>query len=175
MDTATFWNLIDAARATSRGDKGRMTAALAAALRPLGAAGVAAFQRRLDDHMAKAFTWPLWGAAYIINGGCSDDGFEYFRALLIANGREVYERAVADPDALASIDLAFNDDGYFEFESFLYVTFEVYEDLTGDGDIPRADSPIRPEPAGRPWSEDGDDLPRLLPNLARKYGLTGND
>ena len=21
----------------------------------------------------------LWGAAYLINGGCSDDGFEYFR------------------------------------------------------------------------------------------------
>lgn len=48
----------------------------------------------------------LWAAGYLINDGCSDDGFEYFRAWLIAQGREVFERVVADPDALAGLPAA---------------------------------------------------------------------
>ncbi|MFE5591185.1 DUF4240 domain-containing protein [Streptomyces sp. NPDC056549] len=33
-------------------------------------------------------------AAYMVNGGCCDDGFDYFRGWLIAQGRNVFERAV---------------------------------------------------------------------------------
>ncbi|MFF5497583.1 DUF4240 domain-containing protein [Streptomyces aquilus] len=38
-----------------------------------------------------------------MNGGCSDDGFDYFRGWPIAQGREDFERATADPDALAEL------------------------------------------------------------------------
>jgi hypothetical protein len=38
---------------------------------------------------------------YLIGGGCSDDGFIDFRAGLIAQGRDWYERAAASPDDLA--------------------------------------------------------------------------
>ena len=41
------------------------------------------FNRAMDD----AYIWDLWGAAYLINGGCSDDGFAYFRSWLISRGR----------------------------------------------------------------------------------------
>jgi hypothetical protein len=51
----------------------------------------------------KAYTWPLWRAAYLINGGCSDDGFMDFRDWLILQGREVFEAAVKDPDTLADV------------------------------------------------------------------------
>jgi hypothetical protein len=43
-----------------------------------------------------------WGAAYLANGGCSDDGFDYFRGWLIGQGRKVYETVLADPDSLAA-------------------------------------------------------------------------
>jgi hypothetical protein len=36
----------------------------------------------------------------LINGGMSDDGFTDFRYWLISRGRDVYERALADPDSL---------------------------------------------------------------------------
>ncbi|MFC9245678.1 DUF4240 domain-containing protein [Streptomyces sp. NPDC057136] len=55
--------------------------------------------------MADSCTNPLWAAAYVINGGCSDDGFDYFRGWLIAQGREVFERTAADPDALAEVPI----------------------------------------------------------------------
>ena len=45
----------------------------------------------------------LWGAAYLINGGCSDDGFDHFRGWLMTQGREVFARAVAEPDSLAEL------------------------------------------------------------------------
>jgi Protein of unknown function (DUF4240) len=36
--------------------------------------------------MADSYRDPLWAAAYLVNGGCSDDGFEYFRGWLIMHG-----------------------------------------------------------------------------------------
>src|SRR5215472_15971622 len=41
------------------------------------------------------------GAAFLIAGGCSDDGFIDFRAGLIAQGRDWYHEAAASPDSLA--------------------------------------------------------------------------
>jgi len=51
--------------------------------------------------MADSYRVDLWGAAYLINGGCSDDAFEYFRGWLIVQGRGTYERIVADPPILS--------------------------------------------------------------------------
>src|SRR5689334_16696195 len=56
-----------------------------------------------DRLAAQAYTIDLWGAAYTINGGASDDGFYYFRCWLIGMGREVYEAALANPDSLADV------------------------------------------------------------------------
>jgi hypothetical protein len=36
----------------------------------------------------------MWVAAYLMNGGCSDDGFDYFRGWLIAQGRTTLEQVV---------------------------------------------------------------------------------
>ena len=52
--------------------------------------------------MDRAYRQELWGAAYLINGGCSDDGFVYFLGWLIAQGRDVYQAALPDPDSLVS-------------------------------------------------------------------------
>ena len=42
--------------------------------------------------MDDSYRWDLWGAAYLANGGCSDDGFDYFRGWLIGQGRKVSAR-----------------------------------------------------------------------------------
>lgn len=51
----------------------------------------------------------LFGAACIINGGSSDDRFADFKNWLILQGQEVYSKAVANPDSLASIAIPFDD------------------------------------------------------------------
>lgn len=50
-----------------------------------------------------AYSEKMWCAAYLLNGGCSDDGFEYFRRGLISKGRAIYELALKNPDDLACL------------------------------------------------------------------------
>jgi hypothetical protein len=71
----------------------------------------------------------MWCAGYIINGGCSDDGFEYFRLWVISRGKDVYYNAKANPDNLAA--LVANRFNNYEFESFWYTALTAFERKTG--------------------------------------------
>lgn len=121
-----------------------------------------------DEHFAKkrkeAYRWNLWGAAYVINGGCSDDGFEYFRCWLIAQGREVYNNALQNPDSLADILSEGSEEA--ECEDILYAADEAYQDLRGESLPERQFSePIKPE--GTQWEEST--LESLYPRLSEIF------
>jgi hypothetical protein len=117
--------------------------------------------------MARAYTWDLWAAAYVINGGCSDDGFEYFRAWLISRGSDTFEKALADPDSLASLRGLEPDE--CELESLLYVAAEAYEEAA-ESELPESKVKRPSKPAGKRWSEEGDDLAKRVPKLWKKFG-----
>ncbi len=59
------------------------------------------YQERFNEMGAAVSRWDVWAAAYLIAGGCSDDSFTDFRAGLIAQGRDWYQKAAASPDSLA--------------------------------------------------------------------------
>jgi hypothetical protein len=162
MDDDQFWNIVDAARDAAGDDVEDRVTGLEQVLLTHHADEVLAFQRKYDELLARACRWDLWGAAFLMNGGCSDDGFRAFRDWLISEGEAVYDAARADPDSLADVA----QDEEFELEAFGYVAAEVYEQLT---DMPLAPgASLEPaSPEGRPWQED--ELPALLPRLARKY------
>ncbi|MFF4325764.1 MULTISPECIES: DUF4240 domain-containing protein [unclassified Streptomyces] len=61
-----------------------------------------AAEQALWDLMAESYTDPLGAAAHGANGGCSDDGFDYFCGRLITQGRGVFERVVP-PTPLAEL------------------------------------------------------------------------
>ncbi|MCY1459402.1 hypothetical protein D9M71_768710 [compost metagenome] len=65
-----------------------------------------------------------------MNGGCSDDGFEYFRNWVISRGKDVYEKAKENPDTLIS-QKENGEFEMFEFESFWYVALEAFKKKTG--------------------------------------------
>jgi hypothetical protein len=46
----------------------------------------------------------LWLSAVVTIGGCGDDTFSDFRCWLIAQGREVFEAALNEPDSMADLD-----------------------------------------------------------------------
>ena len=119
------------------------------------------------------------GAAYLLNGGCSDDGFEYFRGWLISRGRAVFEKALADPDSLAKFVGAAPE---LELEAIAYAAINAYKTKTGKDweDLPRSalDQATKgiptfewpDEPTGEPWDED--DLDERFPAIAdRQAGL----
>ena len=162
LDDDRFWAFIAAARDAAGDDVDDRVGGLEQVLLTQHPDDVAAFQRKYDELLARACRWDLWGAAYLINGGCSDDGFRYFRDWLISEGEAVFEAALADADSLADVA----QDGEFELESFGYVAAEVYEQMT-DAPLPRGSVTDPASPIGQEWDED--DLPALFPRLARRF------
>ena len=166
-----FWTLIDHSAAFAR-DPDAQLADLNASLSRQSASRIADFERLFDDTMHQSYSWDLWGAAYLINGGASDDGFEYFRCWLISRGRAFFDKAVADPDSLADL-LPPDDRGDHDFEEFAYVARRAWHARTGRdwNAMPViANMSERDNPRGKPFSEDPADLARRYPRLWKRFG-----
>jgi hypothetical protein len=173
METAAFWAIVDESRNTfdPRRTDGNMEAQVdrfQELLAELTPAELMEFQREFETHMHRAYRWDLWGAAYVIEGGCSDDGFTDFRSWLISLGREAYESALRDPESLLDVAHAAGIE-VASFEEFQYVPMQVYEAAT-DEEMPDTGVEHPAEPAGEPWSEEGEDLAQRFPKLWEKYG-----
>jgi len=176
MDIDRFWALIAAARAqaadpTDAEEVADRVGALLAAYPP---EEIVAAQRILSGIYADSYRNPLWAAAYLINGGCSDDGFDYFRGWLVAQGREVHDRAVADPDSLAEVPvvIAAASEGYeMEGEDMLGFAWRAYTKATGE-QMPEDASSVSYPDLDPAWDFDFDDrteMARRLPRLTALY------
>jgi hypothetical protein len=173
MNKKQFWQLIEAARNQASnpadGEDVARRAALQLATHPVEE--ITAAQQVLWNLMADSYTNPLWAAAYVINGGCSDDGFDYFRGWLIAQGREAFERVVADPDALADLPIvrASATDGLdLECEEALSIVWDAHILATGE-QLPDDAWAIRYPELDPTWNfdfDDHDEMTRRLPRLA---------
>ncbi len=126
------------------------------------------FSLRLNELLHAANTHELWGAAYLINGGCSDDGFVYFREWLIQRGRDVFEAALRDPEILVD---HITDEQDHESEILLHLPAIIYHRITRQP-LPYEPppSPEAIQPRGEPWTET--DLPHRYPRLHAR--LQGN-
>lgn len=169
MEKATFWKLIDATRRESEGNLDEHVELLRERLEALEPYEIVEFDKIFRELWTRAYTWDLWGAAYIIGGGCSDDGFIDSRGWLISKGEKAYENALKDPESLVKI--VKEDDDDCQFEGFQYVASQAWENKTGKGmnDFPDSGLKHPLEPLGGRWSEDGDDLERRFPKLFRKF------
>lgn len=166
MNADEFWLIIDQVHADSGGEMDRKCALLKERLVVLDAAELGDFINHFDAADAAAYTWSLWGAAYVMHGGCSDDSFADFRSTLISQGREVFVRALKDPDSLA--DLEFEDEEAICYEGYQYAVHEAAEETFGE--IPPR-TVFRPaEPVGESWDEDS--VGKSFPRLAAKYGAS---
>lgn len=163
MTKENFWNLIEKSKQESGDNDQMQLEILRRELLKLTPGEITAFDSIIDELMALSYRNDLWAAAYIINGGCSDDGFDYFRAWLIAQGQTVFESALQDPATLE--DAIVMDSAWdAELEGFLYLPREVYEELTGS-EMPERSRPSRIL-TGPDWDEE--DVDKLFPKLAEK-------
>lgn len=180
MTEAEFWGHVRAAR---RVDPDAHAERLTARLAKLPPEEILDFAHWWEAAHCRAYRRDLWGAAYLVNGGCSDDGFDYFRNWLLLQGRAVFDAALADPDSLAEVldgdevecechpgadawfaatGTAADDDGYAAFERALLF---------------RHPKRPKPPPLARRWDfDDDDEVRRRLPRLAALYlGDDGDD
>jgi Protein of unknown function (DUF4240) len=56
---------------------------------------IISFERLRCPLFARACQWDLWGAAYQLKRGCSDNGFEHFLGWLLAQGQATFRRHLA--------------------------------------------------------------------------------
>lgn len=125
MTPNEFWAVIDRARQRSApNSEPSMLDALYGELVKLPALKLSAWQDLQYAYMDLAHTPKLFAAAVLINGSSSDDRFTDFTAWLVAQGKTVYESALANPDSLAQIDLPFDN---AEWEFCGYIAGDAYE------------------------------------------------
>jgi len=161
MNEKEFWQLIATVKNEAPDIESR-PAVLQQHLSAFKPEEIQRFQKRYESLLLEADSWDLWGAAYLMNDGCSDDGFKYFRDWLISEGETVFKQAVSNPDSLASIPRR----DYFELELFGYAALKAYA-AKGAGELERDFSVEFSVTKGREWEES--ELPQLFPALAAKY------
>jgi hypothetical protein len=172
LGTDDFWALVDQSAAFDA-EPDAQIAALRASLDRLSPSQIADFEKLFRETMRSSYSWDLWGAAYLANGGASDDGFEYFRCWLISKGRRVFEAVSKDPDRLADLLAPREKGGDLEFEEFAYVARDVWVDKTGRdwNELPViAEMAYSSEPEGTAFSEDREELARRYPKLSKRFG-----
>jgi hypothetical protein len=160
MDESRFWGVVQRAHDAAPDDMDRKCEALKAEIAKLSATDAGAFAVLFDAMMDKAYSYELWGAAYVIHGGCGDDTFTDFRSSLISRGRACFERAIAAPDSLAGDDI---DEETWFYEGYQYAVTEGVKAIAGSR--PGRRGPDRP--TGQNWREE--DLPTRFPRLAARF------
>lgn len=159
-----FWPVLDTARHEAGGDVEDQFELVWKRLHDEGDDAMRAYADELHRRDVALYTWDLWGAATVIDDGCSDDCFDDFRLYVISLGPEAQRAALRDPDALADILPADADWGDAR-DSMR----ESYEALAGQE--PPALSGLDGEPRGRPFDdEDEDALQARYPRLADRFG-----
>ncbi len=123
-----FWNIIDTSIKKSE-DIDEQEEVLITELEKMSIQEILSFKLRLEDLANAIHTSEMWCAGYLMNGGCSDDGFDYFKNWVISRGKEVYYNAKKNPDTLSDY-YTDGDEGEFEFESLDYVAVDAFENKT---------------------------------------------
>ncbi|MFF5228039.1 DUF4240 domain-containing protein [Dactylosporangium sp. NPDC000521] len=171
------WQLVDEARADLGGapPADDVAATMVRLLSGRPPAAIAALDRPFDELMAMSYRADLWAAAYIINGGASNDGFDYFRGWLVAQGREWFECALAGPDSLAAhpeVIAAAAEAGDLDGEPILYVVMDAYRAATDEDDVPAYSDTVWIPDLDPDWSFDYNnrtEMRRRLPALVALF------
>jgi Protein of unknown function (DUF4240) len=161
MDEPVFWDLLQETRAGAE-DAADHCQRLADRLAGFKAGEISKFNKILYCKIGEAHRHDLWAVAYIIRGGCGDDAFDYFRAWLVLQGKDAFERALANPEAVADLVEKGIDP---QAEELLYAPQEAYQDVKG-ADLPKSAYPKEAKLQGKAWIEE--ELPVMYPKLCNK-------
>lgn len=165
MKEEKFWSIIKITKDNSKDDFELQQVELANKLRELTPDEIILFGNRFRSYRGLANTWELWGAIYIIHGGCGDDSFNDFREWVIGQGKDFYNKTIKNPETLVEVETKKIEN--YDWEGLGNVPGTIFEELTGQ-EMPY---PFQENhnTTGNEWEEDSDDLKNLFPKLYAKY------
>jgi len=162
MGEDEFWKLIDKSRAAASNNYQIQITFLKSILLTLEPIDIEKFDNTFTALLAASYDYKLWGASYVINGGCSDDCFDYFRQYLIGHGKEKFYETIKDPETCVSWIKSEEEDNW---EGLQYSAMEAYKQKTGK-EIPKTYHP-KFELKGKPFDEET--VVKQYPKLAKKF------
>ncbi len=133
MEIAEFWALIEETKLVSNRDSKRQADLLVEMLSQKEISEIINYAEIYHQLENTAYRCDLWDAANIIEGGLGDSGFRDFRAWLIGQGKDIFERTLENPEYLVDIVELGQD---IRDEYLLYVAMNAYEAKTGTVEIP---------------------------------------
>lgn len=133
MNKTEFWNSIEKVRIQPN-NRREQDSLIKEVLSQLELEEIVSFFQIYSYYHYWANRTELWNAAILINGGCSNDGFIDFRDWLILQGKEIYYKAIDDPDTL--IEIAPFGEARADLGGFIN---EVHNGKTGIFHIPYPD------------------------------------
>ncbi|TDO96144.1 DUF4240 domain-containing protein [Flavobacterium sp. 245] len=162
MKEDEFWKLIDQSRIQSNDNYELQTKVLKEILLKLKAEEIEKFDNTFTALLAASYNWDLLGASYVINGGCFDDCFDYFRQNLIAHGKEKFYDTIANPDDCVYWIKSQNEELW---NGIQYSAYDAYKEKTGK-EIPKTYNPD--------WTLKGEEfdennIEKKYPKLAKKF------
>lgn len=128
LDETIYWKIVDTSIKGTR-NQDEQERVLVKEIEKLTPKEMIGFRLRTDKLLYDTYNSAMWCAGYIMNGGCSDDGFEYFRNWIISRGKDTYYKAKENPDSL--ISEVIEGEEYYDFESFWYVALTAFTNKTG--------------------------------------------
>lgn len=138
MNKDIFWEMIDTAKQQSGGDYEVMEQILTERLSRMEPEHIALFYAINEEYIKIANSESVYDVGCVLNdGGLSDDGFMDFRGWLIAQGKDVYMKAIKEPKSITELSLKAKNGGC-TWETFNYVAIDAYQTNTGQ-DIYDAD------------------------------------
>lgn len=173
LDEEKFWQIIGRSL-KSTNDQDDQEQYLITEIEKLTPKEMIGFRLRTDYLLYETYNSEMWCAGYIMNGGCSDDSFEYFRCWVISRGKDVYYKAKANPDYL--INEVVDGAEYYDFESFWYVALQAFEKKTGkelydyiDNENFKTKEGAYPQFEFTWQEEDPESMKKICPKLYNKF------
>lgn len=171
MSQNEFWDLIDSAR-RSVSTTDQITKWLIQRLTEMSESEIVDFGKHFRDASRFAYDERLWAAAIAISDHfSSDDVFSDFCAWLIAQGKPLYTRVLANPDFLADIEL--ENEATIANSGFWVASAasKAYKTKTGRADFSERLGALPPPKLRneKTWDGEPNTLVKVVPKLYYKY------
>ena len=173
IDENLYWNIIEKSLHGITSQEEQETK-LISEIKKLPPDKIIGFRLRTDKLLFDTYNSEMWCAGYIMNGGCSDDAFQYFRCWVISRGKDTYYKSKTNPDEL--VNEIIEGAEYYDFESFWYVALEAFKHKTGKDLYDYVDDEnFKTKEGAYPkfeftWKEnDPESMKKICPRLFNKF------
>ena len=136
---------------------------------PLSNQDLVDFDKFFNQRMRKAFTWDLWGAAFVMAGCNSEDAFIEFRSWLISRGQSDFDKALKCADDMAEFEsIPLLNQLYYPFlDDYDLIAGIVFEERNGE-ELDFVHSG-QLQPKGKRFKDKAKFLKTQYPKLFEKY------